>query len=340
VIAGSLLLDDGGWELGGVGSALRFRGVVPAVNGVLLARRRVARVGWGAWAGAGGGFVSRADIQAPILAADVGGWWQAGGRTLSLALVVQRARLDSGVAGPPGVPGPIVGPVGVGAVGSGVPRAGTPNAPATLVGVLAAAAVRPLATAELSGSAAWRHRRGELAATLGVRRAPAQFDGVRGLALASGVWWARPRAGLVVSGGEQFADPLRGMPAVRHLSLGVRWRIAPAPATTPLVRPPPEPEVRPGSVVAELARSDAAGVRRLRVRAPGATRVEVRGDWTDWQPVLLVPREEDTWELSALIPVGTRRLSVRVDGGAWQLPGNLAAADDDFGSRVALLVVP
>ncbi|MDF1504390.1 glycogen-binding domain-containing protein, partial [Roseisolibacter sp. H3M3-2] len=85
---------------------------------------------------------------------------------------------------------------------------------------------------------------------------------------------------------------------------------------------------------------DGAGaVRRLRVRAPGAGSVEVRGDWTDWRPIGLV-RDGDAWVLAAPLPRGTRRLTVRADGGAWRVPANLAGADDDFGSRVGLLVVP
>jgi hypothetical protein len=48
----------------------------------------------------------------------------------------------------------------------------------------------------------------------------------------------------------------------------------------------------------------------------------------------------DAWELNAPLPSGTRRLTIRIDGGAWRVPANLAGADDEFGSRVGLLVVP
>jgi 1,4-alpha-glucan branching enzyme len=78
---------------------------------------------------------------------------------------------------------------------------------------------------------------------------------------------------------------------------------------------------------------------RLRVVAPGATRVEVRGDWTEWRPMRMTVAG-DAWELTAPLPSGTRRLTIRVDGGAWRVPANLAGADDEFGSRVGLLVVP
>jgi hypothetical protein len=48
----------------------------------------------------------------------------------------------------------------------------------------------------------------------------------------------------------------------------------------------------------------------------------------------------DAWELAAALPSGTRRLTIRIDGGTWRVPANLAGADDEFGSRVGLLVVP
>jgi hypothetical protein len=53
-----------------------------------------------------------------------------------------------------------------------------------------------------------------------------------------------------------------------------------------------------------------------------------------------VAAEGDAWVLTGQLPRGTRRLTVRADGGAWRVPANLAAADDDFGSQVGLLVVP
>ena len=322
----------GAWELGGVATALRYRGASPAAHVLGLARRRLDGErwgGWGAWVGAGGGFLTREGLQAPIAAADAGVWWHGRGPTLSLALAAQRARLDSTIV-PPTAPAPygvvVASPVGLNA---------TPPAVAAV-----AAAVRPLLAVDLTGAVAWSGPRGELALSTGVRRAPAQFGGVRGIALASGVWWALPRVGVIASAGDQMADPLRGMPAVRHLSLGLRWRVAPAGRAA--AAPPPTASPAPvASADAPLAEAvDGPGeTRRLRVRAPGAQRVEVRGDWTDWRPVALV-RDGDAWVLADPVPRGTRRLTVRADGGAWRVPANLAGADDDFGSRVGLLIVP
>ncbi|MGZ8376179.1 MAG: hypothetical protein ACXW61_15510 [Gemmatirosa sp.] len=325
---------SGAWELGGVATGLRYRGGAPAAHLLGLARRRLAGErwgGWGAWVGAGGGFLTREGLRAPIAAADAGLWWRGSGPTISLALAAQRARLDSATITPAPSPTPF-----------GVPSFGPVivNAPPTGFAAAAVGSVRPVLAVDLTGAVEWRGRRGELAVSTGVRRAPVQFRGVRGIVLASGVWWALPRVGVVASAGDQMADPLRGMPAVRHLSLGLRWRLAPPArgAGIAVAAPAPAPPATIDAPVAEAV--EVAGeTRRLRVRAPGAQSMEVRGDWTEWRPVALV-REGDAWVLADPLPRGTRRLTVRADGGAWRVPANLAGADDDFGSRVGLLIVP
>ncbi len=332
VLAGAWALDaDGAWELGGAATGVRYRGGTPAAHLLALARRRFDGDrwgGWGAWVGAGGGYLTREQLQAPIAAADLGLWWRGPGPTLSLSLAAQRARLDSAAGGPTAVPTP-----------TGVPTVITPltNTPPPAFGFAETGRVRPVLAVDLTGALEWRGRHGEFAASAGLRRAPAQFSGARAILLASGVWWAHERVGVVASAGDQVADPLRGIPAVRHLSLGLRWRFAPgAPRRAPA--PPALPAPTLAAPQAEAVDGPEA-TRRLRVRAPGAARVEVRGDWTDWRPVPLV-REGEAWVLRGALPRGTRRLTVRADGGAWRVPANLADADDDFGSRVGLLVVP
>ncbi len=334
VVAGAWAPGRAGvWELGGVATGLRYRGGSPAAHLLGLARRRVNGERWGGWVGAGGGFLTREGLRAPIAAADAGLWWRGSGPTVSLALAAQRARLDSATGGPPAAPTPL----GVPSFGPVIVNA-PPATPAN--GFAPAGTVRPVVAVDLTGAVEWRGRRGELAVSSGVRRAPAQFRGVRGIVLASGVWWALPRVGVVASAGDQMADPLRGMPAVRHLSLGLRWRLAPATRGVggAVVAPSAPPVATLEAPIAEAAEGPGE-TRRLRVRAPGAVAVEVRGDWTDWRPVALV-REGDAWVLPDPLPRGTRRLTVRADGGAWRVPANLAGADDDFGSRVGLLIVP
>jgi hypothetical protein len=85
--------------------------------------------------------------------------------------------------------------------------------------------------------------------------------------------------------------------------------------------------------------SDRAGVRQLHVRAPGARRVEVMGDFTDWEAVELSPAG-DLFERAIPITSGTHRLLLRIDGGTWIPAANTPPVDDDLGGRVGLLVVP
>ncbi|HEY0994671.1 MAG TPA: glycogen-binding domain-containing protein, partial [Gemmatimonadaceae bacterium] len=71
----------------------------------------------------------------------------------------------------------------------------------------------------------------------------------------------------------------------------------------------------------------------------GATRVEVMGSFTGWEPASLA-RRGDGWELALAAAPGAHRVVVRVDGGTWRAPLNLPAAGDDFGGTVGLLTVP
>ena len=327
---------SGDWELGGVATGLRYRGGSPAAHALGLVRRRLdgdGWGGWGAWVGGGGGFLSRERLHAPIVAADGGLWWRGRGPTFSLALSAQRARLDS-IGGPGAVPAPL------GLAPTAPPTLSNTAGGAVGNGVAVLGVVRPVLAVDLTGGFSWVGRRGELAASAGLRRAPVQFTGARAVLLASGVFWAHPRVGVVASAGDQVADPLRGMPAVRHLSLGLRWRLVPPAVAT--VRPSaPASSPTPATIAAPTAEfvEDRGQPARLRVLAPGAARVEVRGDWTEWRSMPMTVAG-DAWELTAPLPSGTRRLMIRVDGGAWRVPANLAGADDEFGSRVGLLVVP
>ncbi|HEX2203572.1 MAG TPA: glycogen-binding domain-containing protein [Longimicrobium sp.] len=81
-------------------------------------------------------------------------------------------------------------------------------------------------------------------------------------------------------------------------------------------------------------------LRTLRVRVPGASRVEMKADFTDWRTVALDTAEEaGTWQAVFDIAPGTYRVNLRVDGGPWGAPPGLLAVADEFGGRVGLLVV-
>lgn len=155
-------------------------------------------------------------------------------------------------------------------------------------------------------------------------------------AFAVGAW-----ASLVLTGGRYPTDPTRGTVAGKYLTLSLRLTALPRPR-----RPPPSPGPTlhhsppsvddPPAATAELQR-DGGFV----IYAAGASRVEIEGDFTDWDPVSLMAGDLYAWKLPTALPPGTYRFSVRIDGGAWFVPAGITKVPDEFGPGVVgLLTVP
>jgi hypothetical protein len=79
---------------------------------------------------------------------------------------------------------------------------------------------------------------------------------------------------------------------------------------------------------------------RLVVHVAAAIRVEVAGDFTDWQPLALSRAAGDMWEVVLPITSGVHRIDVRIDGAAWIVPAGATRAPDDYGGDVGIFVVP
>ena len=328
------------WEVGSMASVLRYTGETATTQLTAYGRRHLDRLAWGAWGGASAGLTVRKYWRAPILAVEGGAWSRLGPLQLSLGVATQRAHLDSSNAYefppfglPPGV----------------TPPTGNAPPPPPSVAIQRGFDITTLVATDVTALAAWRDPRFELSATTIARHAPAQASRLLGSALASVAWWAQPSLALTASAGTLAADPIRSAPASRFVTFGARWRPSPSsPATRPRAPSPGTPETRLPAATAGRAAADvvvrASGekpARILRVLAPEATRVEVRGDATEWRPVALTAAGR-YWELvlPAGVEAGTQRLVVRVDGGEWVVPANLPTVEDDFGARVGLLVVP
>jgi hypothetical protein len=131
----------------------------------------------------------------------------------------------------------------------------------------------------------------------------------------------------VISATRQLPDFERGADAVQALSVGFRFHQATTLAAR-VVR------ARPTIQIAGDSSS-----RSLRVRAPGARRVEVMGDFTEWEPIELAA-DGDVFSRAVSLTPGTHRVLLRIDGGEWLPAANTPAVDDDLGGRVGLLVVP
>ena len=78
----------------------------------------------------------------------------------------------------------------------------------------------------------------------------------------------------------------------------------------------------------------------LLVRAQHSSRVEIAGDFSDWEPVELSQSGEGWWATSRRLAPGLYRVNVRYDGGPWTAPAGLPAERDEFGGSVGVLVVP
>jgi hypothetical protein len=162
--------------------------------------------------------------------------------------------------------------------------------------------------------------------------------GARGAPPASGVesetwagaaatWWFTRHSALTLGGGTYASDLLQGLPSGRYLSAGLRVAGSrpTAPSVNPLGRPAYEPE-------------NGAGL--LRFQVPGASVVQLVGDWTNWTPV---PMERDaggSWVLRVHLPTGVYRFNLIVEGEQWIVPPGVTWVDDGFGDRSGLLIVP
>jgi len=159
---------------------------------------------------------------------------------------------------------------------------------------------------------------------------------------ASGSYAVGPWIALVLAGGRYPTDPTRGSVAGRYVTLSVRLTALPGRvASPPLILPRPATHHSsptsddPPAVSAELL--DDGGF----VIHAAARTVEIEGDFTDWQPLLLTERDPAGWVLPLPLAAGTYRFSIRIDGGAWFVPAGVTKVPDEFGpGTVGVLTVP
>lgn len=147
--------------------------------------------------------------------------------------------------------------------------------------------------------------------------------------------WATDRIGIVAALGRQLSDLARGTPDTRFASLGIRVSLTRTTSPDPPRHDRRDAPLRPRLLVT----SDSAGRPRILVAYGDAPSVELAASFTDWEAVQLT-RREDGWVLDRALPSGAHRIVIRVAGGEWFVPGNLASALDDFGGKVGILTVP
>lgn len=169
---------------------------------------------------------------------------------------------------------------------------------------------------------------------------------------ASAAWQVGAWLSLVLSGGRYPTDPTRGSVSGRYLGLALRLRAPRSPrndlppgdvlADPGFVHPPASPAGDPVSlpISVEIDPCACEAGRTLLLRAPAATLVEITGDFTDWEPMVLEPGRQGGWVLPFPLPPGTYRFAVRIDGGDWRVPLGATRVRDEFGGVVGLLTVP
>ncbi|MBI1796419.1 MAG: hypothetical protein HY076_02490 [Candidatus Eisenbacteria bacterium] len=77
----------------------------------------------------------------------------------------------------------------------------------------------------------------------------------------------------------------------------------------------------------------------FRAHAPGVRRIELAGDWTEWNAVEMRWVTATRWELDVTLPPGVHELNLRCDGGPWSPPPGMPVRVDGFNGAVGVLVV-
>jgi hypothetical protein len=154
---------------------------------------------------------------------------------------------------------------------------------------------------------------------------------------------------LSVSAGSYAADLRQALPGGRYASVSMRLPTkrsmsrtetngARRTAADSILGPaPPSPT---GLATTFDTPVPGTGTRVIRVRAAGARRVEIMGDFTDWQAVPMVLGPLNEWELTLSVEAGVHRFNLRVDGRDFLVPVNMGQATDEFAGRVAVVVLP
>lgn len=141
-----------------------------------------------------------------------------------------------------------------------------------------------------------------------------------------------PDLALFGSTGRTLSRITVDLPARGYATVGLRWTVG--------LRRSIAVSAAPKAGTASFRAEREGQVVRLAVRAEHARRVEVMGDFTDWEPVDLAPESAGWWVLALALGSGMYHLNVRYDGGKWEVPRGLPSQADEFEGRVGVLVLP
>ncbi len=146
-----------------------------------------------------------------------------------------------------------------------------------------------------------------------------------------GTYWLAARWGLTASVGRRPPDNQLRTPGGRFLQFSLRTAVGRGGRTPSARAPAAQREFRVQRIEGEMV--------ELQLVALGTSRVELRGDFTDWRPVEMENRGGGRWRLRQLISIGVHNLSVRYDGGPWVPPPATSVVTDEFGDETGVVVV-
>jgi hypothetical protein len=328
-LSGSL---DGSWFLplagalrGEVTSALRGTGGGPTSSASLWnggARLHLSSAASGLWLGGqtGGG------TKGPSLQWDAALWWRFGNLTFQLQgsqLTLVDRVLRAGVA-----PDTLT------------PRPDTLYRDQARISTDVAAWLRwTPPRSELSLALGRRYGLTEVAGTIGgapgdgtgLGQQPSSRTSASTWWMLEATYWLAARWGVSGSVGKRPPDTQLRTPGGGFLQFAIRTSIGRGPRAAGPGAPSGQRELR--------ARRVDAGTVELLLSAGQRTRVEIRGDFTDWRPVEMERRSGGQWRLRQTIASGVHTLSVRYDGGPWVPPPGTRVVADEFGERTGVLVI-
>jgi hypothetical protein len=159
----------------------------------------------------------------------------------------------------------------------------------------------------------------------------------------SAALWVAPTLALVADGGSYAADLNQGFSGGTYLSISLRIapnrrRLARDREHTAWTAAVPRGAVATSNARVEVI-AQGGGRYMVRVRAPGARKVEIMGDFTAWKATDLAAGSNGWWSVVIQITPGVAQMNVRLDGGAWTIPAGATAQTDEFGAPVGVVIV-
>jgi hypothetical protein len=144
------------------------------------------------------------------------------------------------------------------------------------------------------------------------------------------------RIQVVAAGGSELSDPERAVLGAKFFSLGVHLR------ATHGTRANLTQGVRDQSLSVSALRVSGVqpdGSRIIVVQLDHGDRVDIMGDFTEWDALPMRRTSAHTWTVALPISVGAHRLNIRIDGGEWEVPPGMPALPDDFGGMAGVMAV-